>query len=262
MLVSKKFKNKIILDNIDLNIEKNTINLLLGENGSGKTTLFKILANLISNNSLSLNEYKTSLLVDKDILFSDKTGFENLEYFLDKEELKAAKKYIEYFNVSEYINDYVKTYSNGMRKKVELIVAFSRKSNILLLDEPTNSLDVKNNELLKKIIKEECLNKTIIISSHDKSIYDKNIVDNIFVLKDHKINVLYKNTLDFMIYKVKTIKEVDILDIEIIKKTSDCIFVKVHNKPDKIINKFIPYGVIEFSPVELCDEIYLKEIIW
>lgn len=261
MLVSKKFKNKIILDNIDLNIEKNTINLLLGENGSGKTTLFKILANLISNNSLALNEYKTSLLVDKDILFSDKTGIENLEYFLDKEELKDAKKYIEYFNASEYINDVVKTYSNGMRKKVELIVAFSRKSNILLLDEPTNSLDVKNIELLKKIIKEVCLNKTIIISSHDKSIYDKNIVDNIFVLKDHKINVLDKNTLDFMIYKVKTIKEVDILDVEIIKKTSDCIFVKIHNKPDEIINKFIPYGVIEFSPVELCDEIYLKEII-
>ncbi len=261
MLISKKFKNKIVLENIKFNIEKNSVNLLLGENGSGKTTLFKILASLIKNNDKCENEYHTSLLVDKDILFSEKTGLENLEYFLNKEEFINAKKYIEYFNVSSYIKDYVKTYSNGMRKKVELIIAFSKKSNLLLLDEPTNSLDVNNIVLLKKIIKEESNNKTILISSHDKSIYDKNIIDYIYVLKEHNITILNKNELDFLIYKVKTLKEIDFNDVEIIKKTSDCIFIKIPNNPNEIINKFIPYGVIEFSPVDFCDNIYLKEII-
>ena len=261
MLITKKFRKKVILDNIELSLENNSINLLIGENGSGKTTLFKILASLLKNDANSVNEYKSSLLIDKDILFTNKTGIENLEYFLDKEELKCANKYIEYFKANEFITNMSKTYSNGMKKIVELIISFSKKGNILLLDEPTNSLDLNNIGLLKKLLKEESNARTIFISSHDKSIFDKNIIDNIYVLKNHKITMLNKDELDFLIYKVKTLKEVDLEDIEIIGKTSDYIYIKINANPELIITKLISFGILEFSPVSLSDSIYLKEII-
>ena len=129
--ISKKFGKKIILD--DICFELSQCDFLIGENGSGKTTLLKILAGLIKKFDGNIDtENESSLLLDSPCLYSLKTGFENLEFFLDDEELKNSKKYIELFQMNSYINTIVKKYSNGMKKKLSLVIALSKNKKVLL----------------------------------------------------------------------------------------------------------------------------------
>ena len=145
--IYKSFNKNIVLDNIEFELSNCT--LILGENGSGKTTLLKILSGITKKYEGS-NEIgnESSTLLDSSSLFFFKTGLENLDYFLDKEELANSNKYINLLKMDNYINKRVFKYSNGMKKKLGLVIALSRNKKYLLLDEPTNSLDIESVELL------------------------------------------------------------------------------------------------------------------
>lgn len=130
MKVSKNYKKKIILDNINIDFSKEC-NLIVGPNGCGKTTLFKIMAGLIKKYE-GIISYKNdcSLLLDMKSYFLNETGMENLEYILNKEELDISKKYINSFGMKDYIDNKVQTYSNGMKKKINDCYCFIQKKKI------------------------------------------------------------------------------------------------------------------------------------
>ena len=257
--ISKKFGKKIILD--DISFELSQCDFLIGENGSGKTTLLKILAGLIKKFDGNIDtENESSLLLDSPCLYSLKTGFENLEFFLDDEELKNSKKYIELFQMNSYINTIVKKYSNGMKKKLSLVIALSKNKKVLLLDEPTNSLDNQSVEILKKVLYEEKKNKKIVIASHDMKAYDEKLFNSIFLLKKGRIYKIDVKVLSYTYYKAKTIRNID-SEKFYFKLYDNYHYFKVFNKDIEAFSDWIAqYKVFEISKVDFCEPIYMEDI--
>lgn len=209
--LNKKYRNKIILDNINLNIEKGKIIGLLGPNGSGKTTLMKILLNITKENSgeIYINNEKKSEETNKYISFLPDAPF------IDKDlSINEARNYFKFFytdfndkkfeNLINKLNlnlkDKIKNLSKGNIEKLNLILILSRDAKIYILDEPIAGVDiVTRNEILKLIIENISDESTAIISTHlIKDI--EHIFDQVMFLKDANIDKIY-NVEDIRINK-------------------------------------------------------------
>lgn len=209
--LNKKYRNKIILDNINLNIEKGKIIGLLGPNGSGKTTLMKILLNITKEDSgeIYINNKKKSEETNKYISFLPDAPF------IDKDlSINEARNYFKFFytdfndkkfeNLINKLNlnlkDKIKNLSKGNIEKLNLILILSRDAKIYILDEPIAGVDiVTRNEILKLIIENISDESTAIISTHlIKDI--EHIFDQVMFLKDANIDKIY-NVEDIRINK-------------------------------------------------------------
>lgn len=209
--LNKKYRNKIILDNINLNIEKGKIIGLLGPNGSGKTTLMKILLNITKedNGEIYINNEKKSEETNKYISFLPDAPF------IDKDlSINEARNYFKFFytdfndkkfeNLINKLNlnlkDKIKNLSKGNIEKLNLILILSRDAKIYILDEPIAGVDiVTRNEILKLIIENISDESTAIISTHlIKDI--EHIFDQVMFLKDANIDKIH-NVEDIRINK-------------------------------------------------------------
>lgn len=209
--LNKKYRNKIILDNINLDIEKGKIIGLLGPNGSGKTTLMKILLNITKedNGEIYINNEKKSEETNKYISFLPDAPF------IDKDiSINEARNYFKFFytdfndkkfeNLINKLNlnlkDKIKNLSKGNIEKLNLILILSRDVKIYILDEPIAGVDiVTRNEILKLIIENISDESTAIISTHlIKDI--EHIFDQVMFLKDANIDKIY-NVEDIRINK-------------------------------------------------------------
>lgn len=258
--ITKRYGKQVVLDNIEFEINSKCV-LIIGENGSGKTTLFKILSGLIKRYEGQIDlSSNVSYLPDSESLFLSKSGLDNLDYFLNKEELEKSKYYIDYFHMNEYISKRVRSYSNGMKKKLALTLALSRNKDYLILDEPTNSLDIESIELLKKEIKILKENKNIIISSHDVSIFDIDLIDTIYLIKNHKLYQKDLEEFNFSYYKIKTID--DISNLDYVKEEDGYYYFKVFNNNIYNFSEMISkYKILEMIKIEYYNEIYVRGII-
>ena len=258
--LTKKYRNNSVLNNITVDFSKETT-LIIGKNGSGKTTLFKILGGIIKNYNGKIEETdNVSLLLDIDSLFMLKTGMENLEYFLSSEELLNATLLIQYFEINSYVSNIVKTYSSGMKKKLMLVIAFSRNKDVILLDEPTNSLDAYSVDLLKKYLKKIKGKKKVLIASHDISIFDKQLIDEIYMLKNG--NLVTKNVAlyDYTIFKIIT-KDKIVGKYSPVKTTLTASYFKISNGDIEAFSKYISkFIILHMSPITYLDELYLMEV--
>ena len=169
--VNKSFGKLQALANINLKVEPGTVFALLGPNGSGKTTLVRILTTLLQPDSGSarvagydvVHEAQSVRMIIglagqypavEEIL----TGKENLEmigqlYHMEKSKSRArAKELLEQFGLSDAANRKVKTYSGGMRRRLDLAATLVAKPSILFLDEPTTGLDPRSRLGLWEVI--------------------------------------------------------------------------------------------------------------
>lgn len=177
--ISKSFKNKIVYENLNLNIDEGKVTVILGESGCGKTTLLSIISGL-------LKEYKGDVIYENDIslgigyIFQEnalvpwKTVYENLEYVLkdkiDKRKLDShIKKYLKIVKLYENMESYPTSLSGGMKRRVGIARGFAFPSQYLIMDEPFEFLDMKTKgeiiEDFKKLQKIE--EKTVIFVTHD-----------------------------------------------------------------------------------------------
>ncbi|MCI9489283.1 MAG: ABC transporter ATP-binding protein [Dorea sp.] len=198
---TKKIKKRIVLDHINCKFENKMIYGLYGVNGSGKTMLLRAIAGLIKPT-------EGDVLIDgkmlhRDISFPDSVGLiiENMEMLpylsaADNLKLLADIKKIakddDIINAIERVglpvnNDKVKTFSLGMRQKLNIAQAIFEKPQILLLDEPTNALDEKSVHMIHNVIKEEKeRGAAILIATHNK--YDINdLCDEVFQMVDGRL---------------------------------------------------------------------------
>lgn len=180
--VVKKYGDKTVIDNLNLNIREGEFYCLMGPNGSGKTTLSSILASVRVQNSGTVEIYGKKPSRAKDIIgylpqenFSDSslTGKENLMYFAGmlgykrKEALSVVNDLINKIGLTEDAGKRVSKYSGGMRKKLELATILFPGKKVLILDEPTTGLDPsarRNFFGLIDLIKDETT--TIILITH------------------------------------------------------------------------------------------------
>lgn len=186
--LSKIYKGKIkAVEDLNIEIGEGEIYGLLGPNGAGKTTTINMLTTRISctHGTAIVAGYdikKDSLMVRKTIgvvpqdltADEDLTGRENLAMvarFYDVPKAEAEErigKLLGLVDMAEAANRYVRTYSGGMRKRLELIVGLVHNPKILFLDEPTLGLDIQTRtqmwDYVRQIQKE--LDVTIILTSH------------------------------------------------------------------------------------------------
>ena len=208
--LNKKFNDKIVLNNINLKLEKNEIFGLIGLNGAGKTTLIKSILNLLKidsgkieifnkNNTFSESRENLKYLPEKFFAPTILKGMEFLKFFNNfnnkSNKIKDDKLEQKIFNLSkllnfnkEFLNLKISKYSKGMMQKLGLISTFLEDtSKLIILDEPMSGLDPIARVYLKKmLLKSKKENKTVFFSSHILSDIDE-ICDRIAILYNSKI---------------------------------------------------------------------------
>lgn len=171
--VAKRFRATQALDGVSLAVPKGTVLALLGPNGAGKTTLVRILATLLRPDSGRAQVAGLDVVSDAGRLRSiiglagqyaavDEllTGRENLEliglwYHLTKEEYRRrAEEVLERFSLIEAGDRLVKTYSGGMRRRLDIGASLIARPPVLFLDEPTTGLDPRTRNDLWQFIEE------------------------------------------------------------------------------------------------------------
>ena len=169
--LSKSYGDNEVLKNISMEFSKGKAYGIVGENGAGKTTLFRCIAGLetyegeIFSDSTPLKNHLGLLQTDP-FFFSKLTGKEYIRLLCNargKTNVEIDSKNI--FDLP--LNQYVSTYSTGMKKKLAITAILLQENEYFILDEPFNGVDIQSNILLTEIIlKLKELNKIVLISSH------------------------------------------------------------------------------------------------
>ncbi|OLA35158.1 MAG: ABC transporter ATP-binding protein [Firmicutes bacterium CAG:321_26_22] len=181
--LTKKYKDKLAVDNLNLEIKTGELFSLLGTNGAGKTTTIKMLSTLILPTSGEVEINNLDLVKDsskiKEIInispqetavASNLTVLENL-YFMagiyqipNKED--KIKELIKLFKLEEVLKQKAKTLSGGYQRKLSIAISLINNPKILFLDEPTLGLDVISRHDLWKVIELLKGKTTIILTTH------------------------------------------------------------------------------------------------
>ena len=193
--VTKKYKNKVILDKISLSLEIGKCYMLVGGNGSGKSTLIKLILGLIYPNSgvIIKSNIKIGYVPERYNLpeFIKIDKFINLLSDVRKNNIQVnlLNEYYNIFDLGNNQNLKIKELSKGMLQKTVIIQALINDPDLYIFDEALNGLDPKMQDVLLKIINDlKKKNKTIIITSHYPKLY-KESVDIIYEIKSNKIEV-------------------------------------------------------------------------
>lgn len=175
----KSFSRQTVVNNISLNIEKNSVYGLLGPNGAGKSTTLKMITGILKPTSGSiefdghawrrkdLNDIGT--LIETPPLYENLTAFENLKV---RTELLGLpdKRCHEAFDIVGLTNTGKKRagqFSLGMKQRLGIAIAILNNPRLLILDEPTNGLDPVGIEELRELIRSfPSKGITVILSSH------------------------------------------------------------------------------------------------
>lgn len=194
----KKYDDSFELGPINLKIPQGMIVGLIGENGAGKTTLIKTILNIINATSGEVSLFGHSSLKDlEDIgIVLDDAFFPEI---LNPKEVNSTMKdiytswdsnlffkYLDDFHIDK--NKQIRTFSKGMRKKLEIATALSHHPKLLILDEPTSGLDpVVRDEVLElflNFLQDE--EHTILLSTHITSDLE-HVADRIVFIKNGKV---------------------------------------------------------------------------
>ena len=182
--VTKKFGDVVVLDRINISLEKGKIYGIIGRNGSGKTVLFKMMIGYLKPTGGRV--VVGGKEIGKDVDFADNmgiiienpgflgryTGYKNLEYLasirkiIGKEQIRES---MERVGLDPDSHKKVGKYSLGMRQRLGIAQAIMENPDILILDEPMNGLDNQGvNDVRNILLELRAEGKTIILASHNK----------------------------------------------------------------------------------------------
>lgn len=184
--LSKKYDSVHALKGVSFEIKEGEFFGLLGPNGAGKTTTISIMSTLLEPNEGSVNiagfdlkkdptECKKNIgVVPQEIaLYNELSAYSNLMFWgslynVPKEELKMRiDETLKLFGLYERRNDKVKTYSGGMKRRINIASALLHKPKVLFMDEPTVGIDPQSRNLIFEVL--EKLHKegmTIVYTTH------------------------------------------------------------------------------------------------
>ncbi|MDO4473419.1 MAG: ABC transporter ATP-binding protein [Eubacteriales bacterium] len=197
--IKKKYGERTIISNINIELNRGEIVSLLGVSGSGKTTLFHVLSGLIEpeEGNVYLNDEditnkpgKISYMLQKDLLFPHKKIIDNVSLPLvisgmKKEEArKKADPYFEEFGLKGTQQQYPCQLSGGMRQRAALLRTYLSSNGVALLDEPFSALDTITKSSIHKwyldVMQHIELSTLFITHDIDEAIL---LSDRIYVLK-------------------------------------------------------------------------------
>ena len=204
------FNDLMVLDNINMQLNKGEFVSIIGPSGCGKTTLFNIIANLLPVTKgevlikgKSKQSKQVAYMYQKDLLLPWRKLIDNvgLPYELKgytKNQIKTAvMPYFKLFNLQGFENYYPFQISGGMKQRAALMRTYLCEKEIMLLDEPFGGLDaitkLKMEQWLKTFSKE--MNTTILFITHDieEAIY---LSDRIYILSNRPAKIIQEIKID------------------------------------------------------------------
>ena len=180
--LSKKFKKRVVLDHIDLELDFGNIYGFIGANGSGKSVFFKTICGFLKadGGTVALDDKvigkdidflpELGVLIEKPGFIENYTQFENLKYLaqinniINDEDIRAA---LEMVGLDLDNNEKVKNFSLGMRQRLAIAQAIMENQKIIILDEPFNGLDKQGAAQIKQLLLElKSPDRLILLTSH------------------------------------------------------------------------------------------------
>ena len=204
----KKTTTKVAVDNISFSVEEGEALAFIGPNGAGKSTTIKMLTGILYPSSgsakvLELTPSKDrkklsyqigSVFGQKEQLWIHLSAYDNFMFFgsiydIPKQKLLARiDELSKLFEITEYINQPVKSLSLGQRMKCEMVASLLHEPKMLFFDEPTIGLDPIAKETLRNLIKKinKELKTTIFFTSHDVGDIEE-VCKRVIIINDGKI---------------------------------------------------------------------------
>jgi ABC-2 type transport system ATP-binding protein len=203
----KKYGDVVALDGLDLNVPKGTVLGLLGPNGAGKTTAVRILTTLLIPDEGEVEVAGLDVLAQPDevrkriglsgqnaAVDEHLTGFENLDmvgrlYHLGKKPSRErARELLDRFDLEDAADRPAKTYSGGMRRRLDLAAALVAKPEVIFLDEPTTGLDPRSRVQMWGTIQELVRGGSTVLLTTQYMEEAERLADDIVVIdRGHKI---------------------------------------------------------------------------
>lgn len=203
---TKKFDNKVAVDNLSLHIQPGEIYGFIGHNGAGKTTTLKACCGimkfeqgeiLIDGKSVKNEpvECKKNIayIPDNPDLYEFMTGYQFLNFIADifrvDEKLRNQRieKYAEEFELTKDLSQLISGYSHGMKQKLAIIAAWLHEPKLIIMDEPFVGLDPKASHILKEMMKELCeRGGAIFFSTHVLEVAEK-LCDKVAIIKQGRL---------------------------------------------------------------------------
>ncbi len=198
--ITKKYGDKVVVEDLSFSIENPGVYALLGTNGAGKTTSLRIILGMLSKDGgdvlwkgkpLDTVNANVGYLAEERGLYPKYSLLDQLLYFAKLRNVpkKTAMSRIEYWSDRLSVNEYIfppkvkgKTVkankadqlSKGNQQKIQLMAALISDPELIILDEPLSGLDPVNTELFKGIIREEIAkDKFLIMSSHQMPVIEE-----------------------------------------------------------------------------------------
>ncbi|MEG0431533.1 MAG: ABC transporter ATP-binding protein [Anaerovoracaceae bacterium] len=213
--LTKKFKKKMVLQNISFSIHAGEIIGLVGPNGAGKSTLMRSILGLeeIESGSIRVENFShnqseffkfISYVPSDNYLYMQLTGYDHLAFVANiyNIEHKEIEEIIDLIGIRSYVNHPVKSYSYGMRQHLLIALSILTKPLIIFMDEPFNGLDPTSTIELKQLIRTlHAQGISIFISTHNLDILE-DLTDTIWFIKDGKLitnNVISSSAVPYEI---------------------------------------------------------------
>jgi ABC-2 type transport system ATP-binding protein len=257
--LTKKFNRLIAVDKININIEKGEVFGLLGPNGAGKTTTISMLCTILKPtsgtakvNGFDIVSQATQVRKSIGIVFQDPsvddrlTARENLYmhanlYDVPQSEQKSRiDKVLKLVELEDRADDILRTYSSGMRRRLEIARGLTHYPHILFLDEPTIGLDPQTREHIWEYIEElkKAHDITIVLTTHYMDEADR-LSDRVAIIDYGKIVTLdtpanLKETLEGDLITVKTQNAEELQSI---------VSAKITVQKSYVINKTVEFTV-------------------
>jgi ABC-type multidrug transport system ATPase subunit len=197
----------------------------MGPNGSGKSTLLRVLSTALDPQSGTVRvdgldaarerrkiRARMGLLVDRPTHYGDLSGHANAYLFarlygMDEEKARrAVDELFAYFDLAEYAEDRVKTYSYGMGKKLALVEAMAHGPEVLILDEPSLGLDYSSQLAYGKKVRELSSSGVAVLIASNQVDEVESLCDRVAFL--HRGRVAAEGTPDELISTVKGVRRI------------------------------------------------------
>ena len=184
--VTKRYGSFTAVGGIDLEVPRGRIFGFLGPNGAGKTTTIRMMAGvllptsgriLVGGHDLALEpelaKARIGYIPDRPYLYEKLSGMEFLRFVaglwgMDGEESEErARRFLDLFNLSQWREELIESYSHGMRQKLLIISALLHQPELIVVDEPMVGLDPRSARILKDLFRTYVGNGgTVFLSSH------------------------------------------------------------------------------------------------
>lgn len=202
--LQKKFKSNVVVNDVNMYLEKGESVGLLGPNGAGKSTTISMMSTLLPPTAGEVHYNGKNVLKEPEALrkvlgvvpqeiaiYDELSAYDNLKFFgkiygLSGEELESRiDTVLELVGLTDRKKDTVETYSGGMKRRINLGVTLMHEPEILIMDEPTVGIDPQSRnyilDMIQKLNKDN--NMTILYTSHYMEEVEK-LCDRIYIM-DH-----------------------------------------------------------------------------